>query len=306
MANLRDIKRRIRSVRGTQQITRAMKMVSAAKLRRNQDRLIGLRPFSDGTATLLARFLPHSIGDEHPLLVAREEVNRRLMVVVTGDKGLCGAFNQNIIRHAVETEKRLSDCPLSVLTIGKKGHVFFRKRQEHITAHYENIYEDLSFTTAGTISKLVEEAFVKGEIDEVVVVYSHFVSPIEQRVTSYAVLPLEIEHIRESAGKEGSRAARAIEIPPESEREVYLFEPDVVSLCNDLLSRYLAGEIFRAILENVASEFGARMTAMESATDNASELIDTLTLAYNRARQSSITTEILEVAGGAEAMKGGA
>lgn len=303
MANLKDIKRRIRSVAGTQQITRAMKMVAAAKLRRNQDRLIRLRPFSDGVATLLARFLPQSVGDEHPLLVKRGKVQKRLMLVVTADKGLCGAFNQNILRHARQVEEEYSDCPVAVLTVGRKGYTFFRKRGAEMADHFENVYEDLSFMTAVGVSARVEEMFVSGEVDEAKVVYSHFVSPIEQRVTSYPLLPLDRRHIRESAGEAGRRGAREIEIRPEDEREVYLFEPDVVRLCNDLLSRYLANEIFRAILENVASEFGARMTAMENATENASELIDTLTLAYNRARQASITTEILEVAGGAEAMK---
>ncbi|MCD6406224.1 MAG: ATP synthase F1 subunit gamma [Planctomycetes bacterium] len=325
MANLRDIKRRIRSVTGTQQITRAMKMVAAAKLRRNQDRLIRLRPFSDGIATLLARFLPNSIGDEHPLLVSRESVRKRLIIVVTGDKGLCGAFNQNIMKRAHYV---FADSPGGtplVLTIGRKGHMAFRREGGEIMRHYEDIYDKISFTTARTIAQDVEDVFVSGDVDEVLVVYSHFVSPIEQRITSFPVLPLKIEHIRESAGREEdirpgagdagasgtgakprrNRAARDIEIPSEDEREVYLFEPDIVSLCNDLLSRYLASEIFRAILENVASEFGARMTAMENATDNASDLIDTLTLKYNRARQTSITREILEVSSGAEAMKDG-
>jgi len=302
MANLKDIKRRIRSVKGTQQITRAMKMVAAAKLRRNQDALVRLRPFTDGVATLLARFLPQSIGDEHPLLVKRDPVKSRMMVVVTGDKGLCGAFNQNIVKHAVQVESECSSCPLSIVTIGRKGYTFYRRRGREVAAHWEDIYDKLSFITARTISKHIEESFASGAVDEVLVVYNHFVSPIEQHVRSFSVLPLDVSNIRESAAA-GSRAPRDIEIPAEDERLVYLFEPDVVSLCNDLLSRYLASEMFRAILENVASEFGARMTAMDSATENAADLIDRLTLEYNRARQASITKEILEVAGGAEAMK---
>jgi len=301
VAGLKDIKRRIRSVAGTQQITRAMKMVAAAKLRRNQDRLVKLRPFSDGVATLLARFLPQTIGDEHPLLMAREKVENKLMIVITGDKGLCGAFNQNILKHV----SRLCDaceCPVRMVTVGRKGYRHFTRRGVEVRMHWEDIYDRLSFLTACNISRGLEEAFVAGEADEVVIVYSHFTSPIEQRVSSFTLLPLELKNIRESAAP-GSRAARDIEIPADDEREVYLFEPDVVSLCNDLLSRYLAGEVYRAILENVASEFGARMTAMDSATENAADLIDSLTLDYNRARQASITTEILEVATGAEAMK---
>ncbi|MHC4712503.1 MAG: ATP synthase F1 subunit gamma [Planctomycetota bacterium] len=302
MANLKDIKRRIRSVKGTQQITRAMKMVAAAKLRRNQDALVRLRPFTDGVATLLARFLPQSIGDEHPLLVRRDPVRGRMMVVLTGDKGLCGAFNQNLIRHAQDVERECAACPLSIMTIGRKGYMFYRKRGVEVARHWEDIYDKLSFITAQTISNHIEEAFVSGRADEVLLVYNHFVSPIEQHVRSYSVLPLDVSNIRESAAA-GSRAPREIEIPAEDERLVYLFEPDIISLCNDLLSRYLASELFRAMLENVASEFGARMTAMDSATENASDLISRLTLMYNRARQASITKEILEVAGGAEAMK---
>lgn len=302
MANLKDIKRRIKSVKGTQQITRAMKMVAAAKLRRNQDALLKLRPFSDGVATLLGRFLPQSIGDEHPLLVSREKISKRLIIVVTGDKGLCGAFNQNVIRHADATIRDCAGCPVKIITIGRKGRVHFRKAGVEVAAHWEDIYDKLSFMTARGIAELVEEAFVGGDADEVLVVYSHFISPIEQRVTALPVLPLAVEHIRQAAAA-GSRGARDIQVSAQDQREVYLFEPDIVSLCNDLLSRYLAGEIFRAILENVASEFGARMTAMDAATENASDLIDRLTLEYNRARQTSITTEILEVAGGAEAMK---
>ena len=305
MANLKDIKRRIRSVAGTQQITRAMKMVAAAKLRRNQDRLVKLRPFTDGVATLLARFLPQTIGDEHPLLLPRDEVARKLLVVVTGDKGLCGAFNQNILRHAEGVVGGCGDCPVEIVTVGRKGYRYFTRRGVKVRRHLEDIYDKLSFLTARNISLRLEEAFLAGEADEVLLVYSHFVSPIEQRVSSYTLLPLELENIRKSAAH-GSRAERAIDIPADEEREVYLFEPDVVSLCNDLLSRYLAGEVFRAILENVASEFGARMTAMDSATENAADLIDRLTLDYNRGRQASITTEILEVATGAEAMKKGA
>lgn len=305
MANLKDIKRRIRSVASTQQITRAMKMVAAAKLRRNQDRLIKLRPFSDGVATILARFLPQTIGDEHPLLLPREKVSSKLMVVITGDKGLCGAFNQNILKHADRVRAECSDCPLDIVTVGRKGYRYFTMRGVKVREHWEDIYDKLSFLTARNISSGVEEAFLAGEVDEVQLVYSHFVSPIEQRVASYTLLPLGLGNIRESAAR-GSRAERAIDIPADDEREVYLFEPDVVSLCNDLLSRYLAGEVFRAILENVASEFGARMTSMDSATENAAELIDSLTLEYNRARQASITTEIIEVASGAETMAKGA
>ena len=278
-----------------------MKMVAAAKLRRNQDRLVKLRPFSDGVATLLARFLPQTIGDEHPLLLEREKIESKLMIVVTGDKGLCGAFNQNILKHAARL-RDACECPMRIVTVGRKGYRHFARRGVKVRTHWEDIYDRLSFLTARNISRGPEEAFLAGEADEVVIVYSHFVSPIEQRVSSFTLLPLEIKNIRESAAP-GSRAARDIEIPADEEREVYLFEPDVVSLCNDLLSRYLAGEVYRAILENVASEFGARMTAMDSATENAADLIDSLTLDYNRARQASITTEILEVATGAEAMK---
>ena len=265
MANLKDIKRRIRSVRGTQQITRAMKLVAAAKLRRNQDRLVLLRPFSDGIATLLARFLPQAVGDEHPLLMPREQVAKKLMVVITGDKGLCGAFNQNILRHAERLCSASTDCPVEVVTVGRTGHRYLSRRDVTVREHWEDIYERLSFLTARNISKVLEEPFLKGEVDEVMVVYSHFVSPIEQRVSSYTLLPLELENIRKSAAL-GARAARDIDIPAADQRDVYLFEPDVVSLCNDLLSRYLAGELYRTILENVASEFGARMTAMDAAT----------------------------------------
>jgi len=302
MANLKDIKHRIKSVAGTQQITRAMKMVAAAKLRRSQDALFKLRPFSDGVATLLARFLPQSIGDEHPLLVTREDIRSRLMVVITGDKGLCGAFNQNILRYTETALAECAGCPTELVTIGRKGFVYFRKAEVNLRTHFEDIYDSLSFITAINIARAVEKAFVEGEVDEVLVAYSHFVSPIEQRVTVLPLLPLRLENIHKAAAA-GSRAARDIEIPAKEEREVYLFEPDVISLCNDLLSRYLAGELFRAILENVASEHGARMTAMDAATGNASDLIDRLTLEYNRARQASITTEIIEVASGAEAIK---
>ncbi|HVT45118.1 MAG TPA: ATP synthase F1 subunit gamma [Thermoanaerobaculia bacterium] len=285
MANTIDIRRRIRSVKNTQQITRAMKMVAAAKLRRAHDRIVAARPYSAALREVLVSVATRVESVEHPLLREREE-KRVLFVIVTADKGLCGAFNANVIKGATNTLRDRDWPEVQLIPIGRKGNDFFRRRQIPIRHQAVNIFQALALGHATDIAKTISDDFVSEKVDAVYVIYNEFRSVIQQTLRIERLLPLE--RLSEE------QALEAVE---------YLYEPSPELILQELLPKHIEFQIYRILLESAAAEHGARMTAMESATKNASELIDSLTLTYNRIRQASITKEIIEIVSGAAAAK---
>ncbi|WP_088227172.1 ATP synthase F1 subunit gamma [Desulfosporosinus sp. FKB] len=280
MAGVRDIRRRIRSVRNMQQITKAMKMVSAAKLRKAQQKLIAARPYANQLQGVLERL--SQAGDTiHPLLVKRP-VQKVVYVLITSDRGLCGGYNANLIR---KTTGLIAETPQEVklVTVGRKGRDFFRRGKIEFLAEFVALGDDPSFNQAKEIANEVIRLYEQGEADEVYLLYTEFVSAITQRPSQVKLLPIE-----KPEGKHGKQ---------------YIFEPSPDEILASLLPKYVETQIFRSILEGKASEQGARMTAMSSATDNATDMIDRLSLAMNRARQAAITKEISEIVGGAAALE---
>ncbi|MEO8382132.1 MAG: ATP synthase F1 subunit gamma [Acidobacteriota bacterium] len=283
-----DLRRRIRSVKNTQQITKAMKMVAAAKLRRAQERMMNARPYAAALREVLASVSTRVDVSQHPLLQEREQEDKVLLLVVTADRGLAGAFNTNVIRAAQNAIAEKGWADVHLLPIGRKALDFFKRRPFPIRRQATQVYQALSLETAREIATALIEDFVSGEFDAVYVVYNEFKSVIAQRVTLERLLPLN----REWTGKEGQSAEPAVE---------YIYEPSPEKILSDLLPKHIEFQLYRILLESAASEQGARMTAMESATKNASDMISHLTLTYNRIRQASITKEIIEIVSGAAA-----
>jgi len=291
MAGIRDIKRRIRSVKNTQQITKAMEMVSAAKLRRAQAKAVAARPYAARVWEMLEHLIrAEGKGSEQPLLKERA-VKQTCYVVFTADRGLCGAFNTNIIRRAVQgmraTPPGVSN---SVVAIGRKAREFFSKRGYNVLGHFVALGDSPDFDQAAEISRFVVNLYLEEVVDEVILVYGDFVSALQQVPRLQKVLPFDLP---EEARNESNLIVRTD----------YLFEPSAEKLLDDLLPRFIETQIYRSLLESKASEQGARMTAMGAATENAGEMISNLTLTMNKARQDSITKELLEIVGGAEALK---
>ncbi|HEX2120849.1 MAG TPA: ATP synthase F1 subunit gamma [Thermoanaerobaculia bacterium] len=287
MASTIDLRRRIRSVKNTQQITKAMKMVAAAKLRRAQERMLAARPYSAALRQVLASVSTRVDTSKHPLLAGREQENKVLLLIVTADRGLCGAFNTNVLRAAQNAIAEQPWQEVHLLPIGRKALDFFKRRPLPIRRQATQVYQALSLDTAREIAKALIDDFVSGEFDAVYVLYNEFKSIIAQRVTLERLLPLP----RENDGTTGSQ-------PAEIE---YLFEPSPERILDELLPKHIEFQLYRVLLESAAAEQGARMTAMESATKNASDMIGSLTLTYNRIRQASITKEIIEIVSGAAA-----
>ena len=285
MANVRDIRRRIRSVKSTQQITKAMKMVAAAKLRRAQERMFAARPYASGLRTVLASVASRVDISKHPLLAEREVEQKVLLLVVTADRGLCGAFNTNVLRAAQNAIAEKGWTQVHLLPIGRKANDFFKRRTYPIRRQATQVYQALSLETAREIATSLIEDFVSGEFDAVYVLYNEFKSIIAQKVTLERLLPLQHEF-------NTTTQEPAIE---------YIYEPGPEQILNELLPKHIEFQLYRILLESAAAEQGARMTAMEAATKNASEMIDHLTLTYNRIRQASITKEIIEIVSGAAA-----
>lgn len=283
MATLRDLRRRLKSVSNTKQLTRAMKMVSAAKLRRAQDRILSARPFARRMKEVLASAAARADVSEHPLL-ALPDGDRVEVVLVTADKGMCGAFNTNIIKRATRFLEERRDEKLTVHCIGKKGRDYFRRQSYNIRKQYVDIFRTLEYGNAVEIADDLMARFIEKELDEIYVVYNEFKSAVQQHVVVERLLPLE------RAEFEGST-------PPAD----YLYEPSAGELFAQLLPRLVEVQTYRILLESSAAEHGARMAAMDSATNNAEEMIHTLTLHLNRVRQASITKEIIEVVSGANA-----
>ena len=292
MASLRDIRKRIRSTKSTQKITKAMKLVAASKLKRAQDAITQARPYAIELGTLLSRVAAraNAAGDDtavNPLLEVRQP-QRVLLVVITSDRGSCGAFNSNILRRAerflVENRERFSTIELA--TIGRKGRDYFRKRKMSVVRDYPGLLGALTFRRASDIAEGLAQEFVEGKFDAVFLLYNEFRSVISQKVTVQDVLPVVTE-----------------DLPP-GENVDYIYEPSQKGVLDSLVPRYVATLVWRALLESSAAEHGARMTAMDSATKNARDLIEQYTLQYNRARQATITRELMDIVGGAEALNG--
>ena len=295
MPNLLDIRRRIKSVKNTQQITKAMKMVSAAKLKRAQDRVVTARPFANKMMEVLAELAKRTDENfHHPLLDLRGD-QRYLLVLITADKGLCGAFNTNLTKAAQAFMRENSDKTIELMAIGRKGRDFFRNRRAVIAGEFLGLTGKgrVEFSEALEVARAIIKLYTDDkEIDKVFLIYNEFKSVLSQRVVLEQLLPV----------------SRAKEAEPETKSQQpltlvdYVYEQSPEQMFSRLLPRLIETQIFRALLESVASEHGARMTAMDSASKNASELIDTLTLNMNRVRQAAITNEIIEVVSGAAAL----
>ncbi len=304
MANLKEIRKRISSVKSTQKITRAMKMVAGARLNRAQQRILALRPYAVKTHQVLAditRGGDEGAGDggevldpialEQPLL-GRRPVRHVLLVVITSDRGLCGAFNGNIGKAAMQAwrEAEAQGQRVSIMTIGRRGRDFLRRRGAPVVHDFRGIWDRLGVESAREVARVLLEPFLAGGVDSIRIVYNEFKSAMSQRVVNEALLPVTPPPSGESN---------------EAEATDFIFEPDRAILLARLAPMYVEISVLRALYESMASELGARMTAMDAATKNAEEMIGKLTLQYNRARQAAITTELMEIIGGANALQEG-
>jgi F-type H+-transporting ATPase subunit gamma len=295
MPNLLDIRRRIKSVKNTQQITKAMKMVSAAKLRRAQERVVTARPFADKMTEVLGELAKRTDEDfHHPLLDLRGD-QRYLLVLITADKGLCGAFNTNLTKAAQAFMRENSDKSIEIMAIGRKGRDFFRNRHATITGEYIGLTGKgrVDFSEALDVARSLIKTYTEDTgIDKVFLIYNEFKSVLSQRVVLEQLLPVS----RPKEEEPDAKSQQPVTLVD------YIYEQPAEKMFSYLLPRLIETQIFRALLESVASEQGARMTAMDSASKNASELIESLTLNMNRIRQAAITNEIIEVVSGAAAL----
>ena len=344
MANVLDLRRRIRSVRSTRQITKAMKMVSAAKLRRAQDRALAARPYAQMLNNVLKSLVsraeiydPETGEPKHPLLIKRPE-NRVLLIVVTGDKGLAGAFNANILKAAQRFIKEKEGKTIDIVSVGRKAREYYRRRypvgkrgeeragEVQVLAEQVDYLAHMDFAEANRVARVVIDAYTNEEIDAVYLIYNEFKSVISQRLVVEQVLP--IEQVAETSLVHGetpteverkrqleAAATAGVSPRPPDTREIdrraaefataqvdYIYEQSPEELFRSLLPKYVSVQLLRAALESVAAEHAARMTAMDAATNNANDMIDSLTLSMNRVRQASITKEIIEIVSGAAAL----
>lgn len=287
MANLKDIRSRIQSTKNTQQITRAMKMVSAAKLRRAQHHVVAMRPYA-GKILKMIQAIANSHRVQHPLLDATPHPERVMMVVLTSDRGLCGAFNNSVNRFAYEyyLENKSRYEAMDFFFVGRKGADFFKKRKVEGKETILALDKNISYAFAGNLAEKLMSWYVEGDYDEIRIIYNEFKSALQQNVVAETLLPVRL-------GSETS----------EEQMSDMMFEPNPSEIIDQLLHKHFAVQVYRCMSESVASEHGSRMTAMENATKNAQEMIRGLTLTYNKLRQASITTELTEITSGAEALK---
>lgn len=293
MPSLRDIRRRIRSVKNTAKITRAMQMVAASRMRRAQQRVIAARPYAEAMEQLISELASVSSGRDapHPLLVQRP-IDTVGIVVITSDRGLAGALNTNIIRRGSQLILETTDLPkpdspdrrdVELITVGRKGQDFFARRGHQLLGTFTQLGDQPSYMDVVGIARVVTDSYLRGVMDECYLVYPKFVNTLVQRPTVQQLLPI----------KPSERVERPLE---------YIYEPGATQILEELLPRYVEVEIYQAVLETIASEHSARMIAMRNATDNANELVQGLTLSYNKARQAAITREVTEIASAAEAL----
>ena len=285
MPNLRDIRTRIRSIKNTQQLTYTMKLVSATKLRRAQEQILAARPYARRMLEVLNSLATRAHPESHPLLTRREGENAEL-VVITADRGLCGGFNANILKATLAEIRRREGTDLAVTAVGKKARDFFRRRGITMRREMVDVFRKVSYAHAADLAQDLIRRYVSGERDAIYLVYNEFKSAIQQRITVEKLLPIE------KLPEEGKL------LPVD-----YLYEPSQSEIFEQLLPKHVEVQVFRALLESAAAEHGARMSAMDSATRNAADLIDSLTLNMNKVRQAGITKEILEVVSGAAALE---
>jgi F-type H+-transporting ATPase subunit gamma len=288
MANLKEVKQRINSVISTQQITKAMKMVSAAKLRRAQDKIIQMRPFSQKLTTILNNVSAASEGNTDLVFAEKREVKKVLLVAITSDKGLCGAFNTNVIKATNLTiREQFAGAEVTVMPIGKKASEFYKKSKFPVIDQYSTLFHNLSFENVREAANYAMDGFVDGEFDQVVLVFNEFKNVATQIIRAEQFLPLA-----------------PVQDEVATTETDYILEPSREFIIEELVPKALRTQFFKAVLESNASEHGARMTAMDKATENAGDLLKELKLMYNRTRQAAITNEILEIVAGAEALGG--
>jgi F-type H+-transporting ATPase subunit gamma len=291
MATLRDIRRKIGAVKKTQQITKAMNMVAAAKLRGAQQRMEGFRPYAAAFAKMLGNMAGRVEPEIHPFFQQAEPVERVGLVLMTADRGLCGSFNVNLINTAVKfiREKEAEGIEVSLICVGRKGRDFFRRRKREMLAQYVDVWNKFDFTNAVTVAREIMSAFLSGSVQEVHLIHSTFINMAIQRPNLVQLLP--IKPTEAEAEEEGASTE-------------YLFEPPMEQFLEYLLPKYINVQVYHGFLENATSEHAARMTAMDNAQSNCKEMINTLTLVMNKARQAAITKELMDIVGGAEALKG--
>ena len=292
MANAREVKLRIRSVKNIAQVTRALQAVSASKVQKAMQAMYNTRPYATKAWQVLTHIaLQPGRSSLHPLLVERDKVDSVLVVMISGDRGLAGAYNTNVVRH---TMQQFKDYPVPVryITVGRKGRDMMIRRGAEIMAEFSNLPAAPSFADVSAIGRLAVDEFLSGNADEVYLVYTDFVNMIRQIPTTKKLLPLEVEHGR----------GRVEDYGRASHTGTYIYEPSEEEILNNIVPRFTALQVYQAIMESIASEHAARMVAMKNATDNATELAAALQLEYNKARQQSITSEMLDIAGGAEAL----
>jgi len=307
MPSLLDLRRRIRAVKSTQQITKAMKMISASKLRRAQDRVVGARPFALQMQRVLNSLASRVDPSSHPLLAERgdEGETKVLLIVVTADKGLCGGFNTNIIKAASGFINN-AGTPVCLGLVGRKGRDFFKRRGFEVRVEEIGIFQRVKYADAKRIAEAAIEEFTSGRVSKVFIVYNEFKSVMQQRVVTEQLLPIPKLGTGSAERQSGSdpRASQGGQTPkpPVSGDVDYIYEPGPTQILNDLLPKHIEIQVYRALLESAAAEHAARMTAMDAATKNSGEIIDTLTLYMNKVRQAAITREIIEVVSGAQAL----
>lgn len=284
MSGLKEIRNRINSVSSTMQITNAMKMVSAAKLKKAQDSITATLPYSNKLSELIKSISASVDSDESSPLFEKRELKKPLLIVITSNKGLCGGFNSSIIKEVYNLVSEYGSNTPDLLTIGKKGNDILRKKFNVISSHNE-VYDNFSYSSVKEIAENIMQRFENEEYDEIVLVYNHFKNAATQIITKEQYLPI-LDDSDETSNVQGD----------------YIFEPNRAKILEELIPKSLAIQLFKAISDSIAGEHGARMTAMHKATDNATDLRDQLKLTYNKARQTAITNEILEIVGGAEAL----
>ena len=291
MATPRQIRGRIRVAKNIQQITKAMKMVAAARLRRAQEAVGAARPYAEKIRAVMQSLSSGTGSVRHPLLRRADGEPQNIgVILVTGDRGLCGAYNSSVIRRANDILRPYGPSRAKIVCIGKKGATFFRRRGFDVVAEHPVPATGISFSEAQALSRTGRELFAGGQIDALYLIYTQFFSAMTQRPQTLLILPIQPPEGEAVAEQQGPQAD-------------YIFEPDPDQILASLLPRYVDTQVYQAIVESVASEHGARMTSMSSATDNAGKMISSLTLSLNRARQATITKEIAEIVGGAEALK---
>lgn len=290
MASLRDIQNKIVGVKKTKQITKAMNMVASAKLRGAQSRIERFRPYADKFHDILIDLASQADASAHPLLEKREVIQNVGIILVTSDKGLCGSFNANlcVAANRLAKQREAEGKTVKFICIGKKGRDFIRKTSFEIAAQYVDSMSNFDFQLASETGNLIIDSYLSGQFDEVHIVYGEFVNIAKQDAIASQILPAETPEVEETGGASSE----------------YIFEPSAEGLLAELLPRYVKVQMYRGLLDTSASEHAARMSAMDNATKNCDEMVDSLTLVYNKARQASITTQLMDIVGGAEALKG--